>query len=278
MTGFGASVARVRLVAGNTVRETMRQRIPALSTVAALGLVAGSQALRQFNFGSSELKFVTDLGFGVITAFGSILAIVATAHLFFSELENRTALTLLAKPVHRWEFLLGKFLGVVVVLALFCAVTTAALTAVLLWRDEALRAAAPEGLAGGHLVAYGSLWIFAVLQWIKFALLAALTLVVCSFAGSQVFAVAMGFAVLVVCHLQYLAHEAWSREGTLGAKLAATLIGAVFPNFQLFNLGDRVGAGGSIPAELAGSVAAYGLAYAVAAFGLAVFCFRKREL
>jgi ABC-type transport system involved in multi-copper enzyme maturation permease subunit len=272
------SLSRIILIARNTVREAMRQRLLVLLTLIALGLVVGSQFLRQFNFGSSELKFITDLGFGVLTAFGSILAIVVTAQLFFNEVENRTALTILAKPVFRSEFMLGKFAGVAWILLLFCLLTTASLGTVLLWREEALRALFPEAFAGGRIVAYGSLWCFCLLQWVKFSLLAAITLFICSFSNTNMFSVAVGFLVLVICHLQYLAHDAWAREGTLVARVAATAIGLSFPNFQLFNLGDRIGAGQAIPAQLMGSVALYGLVYTAVALGLAVFSFRKREI
>ena len=78
------SLRRLRFIAQNTLREAVRQKIFLLLLVLALGLVAGAQFFREFHFGSHELKFLSDLGFGAIAGFGSVLAIVATAQLFFS--------------------------------------------------------------------------------------------------------------------------------------------------------------------------------------------------
>ena len=83
----------------------------------AICALASSFLFREFNFGSSELKFIADFGFGGMTVFGSALAIIVTAQLFLGEIEHRTAMTLLAKPVYRSEFVLGKFLGVWVTVA-----------------------------------------------------------------------------------------------------------------------------------------------------------------
>ena len=100
------SPARMWLIAGNTVLEASRQKLFNFLLLLALALVAGVQGFRDFNFGAPELKFLADFGFGAMAFFGSALTIVATAQLFFSEIEQRTALTLLAKPVWRAEFIL----------------------------------------------------------------------------------------------------------------------------------------------------------------------------
>ena len=117
MSAVPFSWGRVRLIAAVTLREALRQKLVAVLALIAVGLVAGVRALRDFNFGASELKFIADFGDGAIAGFGAVLTVTLTAQLFFSEIENRTALTLLAKPVWRTEFLMGKFLGVVVVAA-----------------------------------------------------------------------------------------------------------------------------------------------------------------
>jgi ABC-2 type transport system permease protein len=138
------SLGRVGLIAAVTLREAARQKLVGLLGLIAMGLVVGVHALRDFNFGASELKFIADFGDGAIAGFGAALTIVLMAQLFFSEIENRTALTLLAKPVWRTEFLLGKFFGVSVVAAVFCALLTATLALVLWNREAALQAERPD--------------------------------------------------------------------------------------------------------------------------------------
>ena len=152
------SLRRVGLIAGVTLREALRQKLLHALVLIAAGLVLGVRGLRDFNFGVSELKFIADFGDGAIAGFGAALTIALTAQLFFSEIEHRTALTLLAKPVWRTEFLLGKFFGVAVVAVAFCGVLTATLLGVLGQRQLALQVDQPETWAATHAVNFGALW------------------------------------------------------------------------------------------------------------------------
>ncbi|MFM1748958.1 MAG: hypothetical protein RLZZ188_2624, partial [Verrucomicrobiota bacterium] len=86
------SLGRTSLIARNTLREAARQRLFQFLLLLALALVLGARWLRDFNFGAPELKFLADCGFGAMAFLGSALTIAATAQLFFSEIENRTAL------------------------------------------------------------------------------------------------------------------------------------------------------------------------------------------
>ncbi|MBE2215784.1 MAG: ABC transporter permease [Opitutaceae bacterium] len=272
------SLRRIGVIAELTVLEAVRQRLFGVLLVLAAGMIAGAQLLREFNFGSSELKFITDFGFGAVTLFGTILAVVTAAQLFFAEIENRTALTLLAKPVFRAEFVLGKFAGVAAVLALFVGVTTGVLVAVLWMREQSLMASVPEAFERGRLVQYGSVVAFGALQWLKFSVIAALTLVIAGFANTNLYSVVISFLVVLICHLQYLAHESWRRMASGVGRTAAMLLAAVFPNFQMFNVGDRVAAGQAIDPVVLGGSAAYGALYLAVFLALAVYVFRRREI
>ena len=128
-----SSFTRIRLIAGTTFLEAVRQKFFSSILLISVALVGSSTFLQQFDFGTGELKFIVDFGFGALFFFGSILSITATAQLFFNEIENRTALTLLAKPVHKIEFLTGKFLGVHVLLLCFTSVITLVLSIILFW-------------------------------------------------------------------------------------------------------------------------------------------------
>ena len=265
---------RVALIAAVTLREALRQKLVLVLGLIAVGLVAGVRALRDFNFGASELKFIADFGDGAIAGFGAVLTVTLTAQLFFSEIENRTALTLLAKPVWRTEFLLGKFLGVVVVAAAFCVLLTGTLALVLWERAATLGLERPDGMAADFAVDYAGLWVGAWLQGLKLALLAAGTLLAATLAQTQLYAVMVGCAGFVICHLQAFAHVAYERSGATLMSVPATLIHWMFPDFQLFALGD----GGSWTWWGLGRLTIYAVGYAAVALGLAVQLFRNREV
>ncbi len=268
------SLGRTGLIAAVTLREASRQKLVGLVALLAVGMVAGVRSLRDFNFGAPELKFIADFGDGAIAGFGAVLTIVLMAQLFFSEIENRTALTLLAKPVWRTEFLLGKFFGVVAVAAAFCALLTATLALVLWQREADLRIEQPAAFAAGGAVDYAALGIAAWLHGLKLMLLAAGTLLVASFAQTQIFAVMTGFAGFVICHLQGFAHGAYERSGGSIMMIPAKVIHRIFPDFQLFALE----AGGDWTASGVARLTVYAVGYAAVALGLAVYVFRQREV
>ncbi|MBC8010168.1 MAG: ABC transporter permease subunit [Burkholderiales bacterium] len=272
------SFNRLSLIAGNTFLEAVRQKLFLFLLMLAIGLVASALFFREFNFGSSELKFIADFGFGALVFFGSALTIATTAQLFFSEIENRTALTLLAKPLWRAEFVFGKFLGVFAVIGVFCALTIGLMLALLWHRETELMAANPDAFEAGRIIAYGDLVIVGALQWIKFGVLTSIVLLIASFSNTNLFTVVTGFFVLVICHLQYLARDAWGKVDNALLAGVVQALSFVFPNFQLFNLADNIGQGSGVDGEVALRVAGYGIAYIAVIGGLAVYSFRSREI
>ena len=265
-------------IALNTLREAVRQKLCKSLVLLASLVVMGAHLLRDFHFGSPELKFIAELGDGALAGFGAVLTVVATAQFFCGELERRTIQTLLAKPVTRAEFVLGKFAGVALLTGGFCVLLTGLLAAVLWVRENALMQELSIPLAGGRLVNYGHLVTGGMLQWLQLLVLGSFTLLVASYAQSQLFTVTTGFLLWVACHLQPLAQVAAVRAGaTVGGMLMGG-IARMLPNFQVFGLADVMGASELPPWGQLAQVALYAVAYAVAACGLAAFCFGRREI
>ena len=278
MNAVSFSPVRTWLIAGNTLREAARQRFFQFLLLLAFALTLGARWLRDFNFGAPELKFLADCGFGAMAFLGAALTIAATAQLFFSEVENRTALTLLAKPVWRAEFVLGKLLGVAALSAVFCALLTGLLSLVLAWREAELARMLPDAAAPGVGVSHAMVALGGLMQWLRLLVLAAFTLLVATFAQSQLFSVVTGFFILVVCHLQHLAQDAYTRAGSAAGLIASGFISSVFPDFQVFQIADSLSAADLPVAGDVVRVTLYAFGYAAAAVGLAVVSFRRREI
>ena len=260
---------KIALIASNTFREAIRQRFFAFLILIAAGLLGSSLFFRQFDFGSGELRFIADFGFGGIFLFGTILAVVMTAQLFFSEIENRTAITLLAKPVRRGEFIVGKYLGIALLLLLFTAVMLGLLGLLLGLREYQL-----TGTIGGQ-VSYGGLLIFALLQWIKLSLIASITLFIASYARSNLFSAFASFVFVLMCQLQYIALQFW---GTIENSLLRGIVWTLakfFPNSQFFNVGQALvfPANTSDLQTASTMVAIYGTAYIGLFLLLAIYAF-----
>jgi len=271
---------RVFTIALYTFREAVRQRFLSVLLVLALGFIGSATFFLQFNFGGSELKFIADFGWGVMFLFGSIVAIVTPSHLFFSEIEHRTAMTLLAKPLPRSTFLLGKLVGVVLLLAMFTALLVSLLVAILAWRASTMADFEAVQSAGQMTLSYAGCALMGMLQFLKLSLLSAITLFICSFSKTNLYAVILGFFVMLVCQLQYLARDHWGAIDFLPLRYAVLIVSKVFPNLQLFNVGEALlfRTVVPMPLRLVGSIGLYGLLYIVFFYLMAVWSFRKREI
>src|SRR5438874_7230708 len=109
------SLRRIRAIAGTTLIELARLRVFYVLVLFALVLIVSSTFLARISF-QQELQVTKDISLGAINFFLSLLAIVATAQLLPRDLDDRVVYSVLAKPVPRFEYVLGKFLGVLALL------------------------------------------------------------------------------------------------------------------------------------------------------------------
>jgi ABC-type transport system involved in multi-copper enzyme maturation permease subunit len=91
-------------------REGVRQPMFWLLASIALGAMAISPFLPYFTFGE-DVKMVRELGYDTIMLFPVLFSVLAASTSISDEIEGRTAITVMSKPVSRREFLLGKFIG-----------------------------------------------------------------------------------------------------------------------------------------------------------------------
>ena len=275
------SFTRIRLIAGTTFLEAVRQKFFNSLLLISIALVGSSTFFQQFDFGTGELKFITDFGFGALFFFGSILSITATTQLFFNEMENRTALTMLAKPVYKLEFLAGKFLGAHLLMLCFTLVITLALCGILYWREMVLfERLGSELILNGPLIRYGDVFLFGFLQWMKFGILAAITLFVASFSNTNLYTIVVSFFILLICQLQYIARDTYSVMEAGWERILVMGLGLIFPNFQLFNIGDQlvIDEEKTLALITVLQIVGYGVIYTLAFVLLAQVNFRRREI
>jgi hypothetical protein len=135
----------------------------------------------------------------------------------------------------------------------------------------------PDAFAAGGAVSYSSVALAGALQWLKLAVIAAFVLLVASFAQTQLFTVAVGFFILVIGHLQYLAGEAYARSSSALEQILGAALAALVPNLQVFALADALSASERTEAHLL-RIVAYAGGYIAVAGALAVFSFRQREI
>ncbi|ASC73499.1 ABC transporter protein [Halomicronema hongdechloris C2206] len=124
------SLARVGVIARNVFLEVIRDRILYLVALFALLLVAATLLLPEVSAGAQD-KITLDLGLAAIHLLSVVVAVFVGTGLVNKEIEKKTVLVLIAKPVSRLEFVIGKHLGLVGVLAVLIGLLTVIFLAVL---------------------------------------------------------------------------------------------------------------------------------------------------
>ncbi len=256
------------LIAANTFRETLGQKLMLITALVALALVLSSKYLLSLDLGHEQLKFVFDFGSGALGFFGSIMAIVATCQIFHSEIENKTVITLLSKPVGIAQFTVGKFLGAAAALGLF-TLAVAAATSLMLAITRA--GFAESQAADAPQINYVGVWLFAVAQWVKLCTVAAVSVFVCSVSTSLLFSASVSFMALAVSMAGEITLNLGGKTGGV-VGVAARL----FPDLHIFGALESFA---FAPADAAvfAAAAGYGTVYCAAALAAAAFAFSRRE-
>jgi ABC-2 type transport system permease protein len=291
MSGFPDSRRRVFAIGGNTFTELVRQKVFYFLLIFGLIVIGNSAFLAKFTF-QEEFQMLKDVSLGAMSVFLSLLAILATAMLLPRDLEDRTIFTILSKPVPRHEYLLGKLLGVVILLTLSALVMGGLFLAVLQFREQMVLAETRHSFSGPAqdlalalaevrkgAFTWDLLPAMAILL-MKAILLSSLTLLVSTFATSGIFAILVSASAYFIGHLQVTAREYWMNGIGIHwwTKIFTAFVALLFPDLQAFNLTDDIVAGTALPMTLFWQTMALGAVYAAVYYAVACFLFESREL
>jgi ABC-type transport system involved in multi-copper enzyme maturation permease subunit len=257
-------VRRAAIVALNTFREAVRDRVLYNLVFFALAMIAASILVGQVSIGIEEMVIVT-LGLSAISVIGLLIAVFIGVGLVSKEMDKRTLYALLAKPVRRWEFLFGKFGGLVLTLA----VNTAAM-AVGLFLALSLIKQGSAHVQGSVLVA-----VYFIL--LKLALVVALALLFSCFTTpllSILYTAGLYIAGLFVTEMRNFQSETMSRA----LKMLLRWLSYLLPNFENFDAMAAAAHGRAIPGVLIAQNTAYAALYCAVVLTAAAAIFTKRNL
>jgi ABC-type transport system involved in multi-copper enzyme maturation permease subunit len=250
----------VAAVAANTFRETVRERVLYNLVIFAIVMTASGFVMGELSIRQDE-KIVKDIGLAAMDAFGTLIAIFTGVGLVSKEIERRSLLPLLAKPLGRGEFFVGKFCGLAFTLLVNITVMAAGLFLTLYltrrtFEPALLKAIYPIFL--GLLLTVSLALFFSTLT--SSALAAACTVGV----------VVVGRFSDVIRNMNQVLPgvPGWAVEALYYAT----------PNFRNFDLKDRVTYGDPVSLATLGWVTLYGLLYTGIALGLGRALFQRREL
>ena len=258
-----ASPARVTYIAFNTFREAVRDRVLYNLIAFALLLVGASLLFGQISIGIERIVLI-NLGLTAVSIFGTVIAIFIGIGLVSKEIDKRTLYTVLARPVRRWEFIAGKFCGLVGTLVVNTVFMAVGFFAALLYLT--------------HRFVHADLYLVVALYFIvlQFVIVTALALLFSSFSTpleSAVFAFALFLIGTFAEDLRAFAAMAHGVSHWLATGLAY-----VIPNFAALNVVSSVAHDQPVAAGLIAYNTGYALLYSAAAIAGAIVIFEYRNL
>jgi ABC-type transport system involved in multi-copper enzyme maturation permease subunit len=260
-------------IAVNVFRESVRDKVLYNLVFFAVMLIAVSYLLAQLTAGQ-DIKIIKDLGLAAMSLFGLFIAVFIGIGLVSKEVEKRSIYALLAKPISRPQFVLGKYLGLVLTLLVNLSVMAIAYYAVLgavAWVDGAWFRPHWEAPAVDPSLLKAVAMIF-----LQLAIITAVALLFSTF-SSPMLAAALTFGLYVVGHFNA---DLRNFEAVVDSKALAYVARALYyllPNFAAFDIKNQVVHAVPVPAAYLLLNAAYAVVYIAMLLTAATFIFARRD-
>lgn len=244
----------------NTFRETVRDRILYSLLAFALLMIGSTVYLATLTI-AEHVKLVTDFGLAAISLFGVIVAIFVGIGLVFKELDKRTIYTVLSKPIPRYEFVLGKYLGLLLTLLVNLTIMATGFILVL--------------KLFGNVLTPSLFWAIYFI-YLELMVITALTIFFSSFTTPTLSAM-FTLGLFVIGHLSLDLKLLGAKSESLMVRYLSKLIYYSLPNLENFNLKGVVVYQMSVSPEKILLVTGYGLLYVMVLLVLAMVIFQKRD-
>ena len=259
-------MGRIWAIALNTFREAARIRVlyGILVLVAGanlLAIVLGTMSIHE------EERVARDIGLASISLFGSLTAIFLGVFLLYTEVQRRTIHSIVSKPIDRWEFVVGKYLGMGIVLTILVALFAVAMAGMLTWQGVGVSSNVVRAI---------------VLAWFEVMTVAAVAIFFSSFSTpflSGIFALAVWALGRVTPDI-----EAAIATGSAWIKWTARIALQIIPDIHLFSPSGRIleGATVSVHADFVswgyvGLASLHGIGWIVGLLAFACVLFHRRD-
>ncbi|MDT7779495.1 MAG: hypothetical protein QOC99_2007 [Acidobacteriota bacterium] len=257
------ATGRVLAIARNTFREAVRDRVLYNLVLFVLLLTGGAVFLGELS-AAQESKIIVDMGLSGVLLFGVFIAIFVGVGLVYKEIERRTVYAIFAKPVGRGEFLLGKYLGLCLTLAVNVAVMGAGVSLALLyvhhgWDTLALR-----------------IWPAVGLVYVELMILVAVALLFSSFSSPALSAL-LTFFVFVIGHFSADLKNLSATVGTGGARFLFAALYYLLPNLSNYAYITAASHGETPTASVFFGAVLYGFVYIAVLLAASTLIFKRRN-
>lgn len=256
-------------IATTTVGEAIRRRVLLIILLIGVLFLVVAPGLGVLS-ARSETTVLRGMMLGIIQLTSAVIAIVLTVYMIPNEIERRTIYTILSKPVQRWQFLVGKYLGAVLALGMMMLLMTTVLVFTFWLQQNRDFTQIPDLIKAP------------VMYFVQMSLLAAVAIFFSTFVSPIVNFFLSGGLYLLGSLFNPFFQTLQQSEGTApGAKAFATVVNIVLPNFANYNIQNPIiNPNQTILNEGAYyfQVTVYGLFYIGILLILGILVFDKREV
>lgn len=260
-------------IAINVFKESVRDKVLYNLVFFALLLIAASLLLGQLTAGQ-EVKIIKDLGLAATTVFGLFIAVFIGIGLVSKEVERRSIYALLVKPISRAQFIVGKYLGLVLTLVVNIGVMATALFAVLGATDWFTIESVRQGWEAPAMDP--QLLKALLLILVQLALITAIALLFSTF-SSPLLSAALTFGLFVVGHFNA---DLRNFQAVVDSRALAVLLQVFYyllPNLAPFDVKGPVVHGQPVTWAYLGLTIGYAVVYISAVLSGAVWIFSRRD-
>lgn len=285
---------RAGIIARATTKEALRQPLFFLLLLISAAILLVNTFMPFFTLGD-DIRELKNCGLATLLISGVLLAVWTAGSSITSEIEGKTAMTLLSKPINRRQFIIGKYVGIIQsVLWLFLPLTL--LLAFLIFyklgydQREASQQVSPwfEWIAVGgtqvplphpiRLAAVSQILPGIVLSFFQVCVLGAISVAVAT-RLPMVVNLVVCFAVFVVGNLTpMMVTQGKTVIQNEFVTFVARLIATILPSLNSFDIYGALARGGTVPPSYLGVSLLYGTAYAAATILVAFILFEDRDL
>lgn len=263
-SGIALKIARVWTLALATVTQLVRMKILFFLVLFCVLVVGAGFAFSVIN-PEQQLGLIKTVSLGALQIFSIVIGIVSTALLLPKDMEDRTLYTILSKPVPRFDYLLGKLLGVLLLIGGGLIVMDAVLSLILWLRqsmlfDDALARMRLEKMDTPETVAQmreivarqGLTWNLHWAVWaifLKATVVTTVALLLSSIASSTLFTIVITLCITIIGHGEALIREFFFQPNLSGwaGRAATLLLAAICPDLAQFDIVDSVVNGEIVP-------------------------------
>ena len=260
-------------IAVNVFRESVRDKVLYNLVLFAILMIGASYVIGQLTAGQ-DVKIIKDLGLAATTVFGLFIAVFIGIGLVSKEVERRSIYSLLAKPIDRYQFVLGKYAGLVLTLVVNISVMAVALYAVLAYMRWGVDPAVERAWDAPALDPRLSIAVLLIL--FELMLVTAIALFFSTF-STPLLSAAFTFGITIAGHFST---DLRNFQDVVESRAAQTIArGAywILPNLAPFDVKAQVAHGQPVTAGYVAVVAAYGAVYIAILLVIATFVFSRRD-